>query len=146
MDAGELTLAMLAHFADFSEQPDAQARLDLVLARGAERWGLALCPDQPDVMTYLGAFEAAMRQVIDARQMQKADLQLGIALGFASTAVGEETSYRRALKKYSNSVVFEDLELSLFLVQSAQHVIVLGPAQVNAFLRDLNTWIAGQKR
>jgi hypothetical protein len=78
--------------------------------------------------------------------LQQVDLQLGIALGFASTAGGEETSYRRALKKYSNSVVFEDLELSLFLVQDPQRVIVLRPAEVNAFLRDLNTWIAGQKR
>jgi hypothetical protein len=146
MDAGELRLALLAHFAGFSESPDAQTRLDLVLARGAERWGLALCADQPDVMSYLGAFEAAMRQVIDARQLQQVDLQLGIALGFASTAGGESASYRRALKKYSNSVVFEDLELSLFLVQDPQRVIVLRPAEVNAFLRDLNTRIAGQKR
>jgi hypothetical protein len=145
MDAGELRLALLAHFAGFSERPDAQARFDLVLARGAERWGLALCADQPDALSYLGAFEAAMQQVIDARQLQQADLQLGIALGFASTAGGKEASYRRALKKYSNSIVFEDLDLSLFLVQDPQHLIVLRPAEVNAFLRDLNNWIAQRK-
>lgn len=144
MDAGELRLALLGHFAGFSEQPAAQARLDLVLARSAERWGLALCPDQPDAMGYLGAFEAAMQQVIEARQ--QADLQLGVALAFASTAAGEDASYRRALKKYSNSVVFEDLGLSLFLVQGPQQLVVLRPADVNAFLRDLNTWIAEQKR
>jgi len=54
-------------------------------------------------------------------------------------------SYRRALNKYSNSIVFEDLGLSLFLVKGEGDIITLAPAEVNPFLRRLDRWIAENK-
>ncbi len=44
----------------------------------------------------------------------------------------------------SNSIVFEDLGLSLFLVTGEQAVDVLTPLEVNPFLRNLDRWIAGR--
>jgi hypothetical protein len=144
MDAAALRQALLAHFGASAEVNEERLGLDLLLVDdGGERWGFALCPDQPEELAYLAAFEAAMQQAIAARQVQgPGELHLGLALGFASAAAGEAASYRRALKKYSNSIVFEDLELSLFLVQSPQSIIVLAPGEANPFLRDLNRWIA----
>lgn len=147
MDAQELRAAMLRHFErdGFTETQDENVKLPLLLQRGDERWGFALCEDQPEVMAYLGAFEADMQAVIDAAQLQRPGLHLGMAVGFASTANGEESSYRRALKKYSNSIVFEDLGLTLFLVRGSHEVLTLAPKDVNVFLRDLNRFIADQR-
>lgn len=147
MNTAELREAALQHFARQGFEPieDVSIKLPLVLQRGDERWGLALCPDQPDALAYLGGFEAAMQAIIDAARLQRLDLHLGLALDFASTADGQDRSYRRALKKYSNSIVFEDLGLSLFLVRGQHEVLVLAPQDVNAFLRDLNRFIADQR-
>lgn len=86
-----------------------------------------------------------MQCLIDARA---ADLArpLGLALAFGSTAFGRHPSYRRALKKYSNSIVFEDLGVSLYLVRGEGDVIVLAPSEINAFLRHLDQWIAAQPK
>lgn len=148
MNTAELRAAAIEHFdrETFASVEDDTIKLPLVLLRGDERWGLALCADHPDALAYLGGFEAAMQQIIDAAQLQRVDLHLGIALDFVSTADGQDRSYRRALKKYSNSIVFEDLGLSLFLVRGAHEVLALAPQDVNAFLRDLNRFIADQRK
>jgi hypothetical protein len=96
-------------------------------------------------MAYLGAFEAAMQRMVDAHQAGDANLRLGIGIAFGSTAGGRHPSYRRALKKYSNSIVFEDLGLHLFLVHENGAVMELEPSGINLFLRDLDRWIAAQK-
>jgi hypothetical protein len=143
MDIGELHLALNRYFAakEFVERPAESLGLGLLFVRDNERWGLTLCPDRKEDMAYLGAFEAAMQLAIDARQKGGDSLKLGLGIAFASTAAGQSPSYRRALKKYSNSIVFEDLSLSLFLVKSEQAVDVLAPDEVNPFLRDLDSWI-----
>lgn len=105
---------------------------------------LALCPDQPDELAYLAAFEAAVQRLLDARRAQP-EQRLGLGVAFGSTADGEPRSYRRALKKYSRSIIFEDLDLHLFLAIKEGDVIALSPAQVNPFLVDLNRWIAARR-
>lgn len=143
MDAQALRAALAAQFPGSSLEAD--GLLDVVVAHGDQRWGFALCPDREDGMAYLGAFEAAMQRLVDARNAYADGLRLGIAIAFAATAAGQHPSYRRALKKYSNSIVFEDLDLSLFLVRAKGNVIALEPQAVNPFLRNLNEWIAAQK-
>jgi hypothetical protein len=147
MNAAELRSAAIVHFEreGYAAAEDAKIKLPLLLSNGSQRWGLALCAEHPDALAYLGGFEAAMQAIIEAAQLQRADLKLGIALDFASTAGGQDRSYRRALKKYSNSIVFEDLNLSLFLVRAAHEVLTLNPPDVNAFLRDLNRFIADNR-
>lgn len=144
MDAAELKKALVAHFAPqgFSEQQNAALGLDLILQKDSENWGIVFCADKSDGVGYLGAFEAAMQRVIDARRDSPKDLQLGMAIAFGETANGKSPSYRRALKKYSNSIVFEDLGLHLFLVTSETAVDALKPNEVNPFMRDLDKWIA----
>ncbi|MEX1248420.1 MAG: hypothetical protein WEA61_08050 [Anaerolineales bacterium] len=142
MDIGELRAALSKHLSSQSYQTLAKAGdLDLALVIGGERWGFALCSDREEGMAYLGSFEAAMQRLLDARRAQP-DLKLGLGIAFASTAAGQHPSYRRTLKKYSNSIVFEDLGISLFLIKSEDDILVLAPGEVNSFLRDLDIWIA----
>jgi hypothetical protein len=145
MNATQLHAAVVGHFwrHGFEEIAEEGVKLPLLMGRGEERWGFALCAEQPDAMAYLGAFEAGMQELIDVAPAQQAGLQLGLAVGFASTAGIRDASYRRALKKYSNSVVFDDLGLSLLIVRGPDEVLVLAPADVSPFLRDLDRFIAG---
>jgi hypothetical protein len=143
MDLAQLRSALANHFAQdgLIEAAETPAGLDIGFQKGAEIWGLALCPDREGGTAYLGAFEAAMQKVVDARRSGPEPMRLGLGLAFESTAGGQSPSYRRALKKYSNSIVFEDLGLHLLLITSTQAVDVLAPEEVNPFLRDLDRWI-----
>ncbi len=147
MDTVQLRWILSEHFAGqgFTAQETSGLSLDLLLAKKSERLGFLLCPDRQEAVAYLGAFEAGMQRAVDARRAQPEGLSLGLAMAFGSTAAGQRPSYRQALKKYSNSIVFEDLGLSLFLVKGEGEVLALAPAEVNIFLRELDKWIAAQK-
>lgn len=146
MDIAELRERLLTRFyeQDFELGAAAPLNLDLLFFKDGEAWGLVLCPDREEGMAYLGAFETAMQRVIDARQAEP-KLKLGLGLAFASTAQGQAPSYRQALKKYSNSVVFEDLGLYLFLITGEKAIDMLKPQEINPFLRGLEKWIAERK-
>ncbi len=143
MDIAQLRAVLEGHFSvqGFIVAPEPPAGLDVGLQSETELWGLVLCPDREGGMAYLGAFEAAMQKIVDARRNAPENIRLGLGLAFESTAGGQSPSYRRALKKYSNSIVFEDLGLHLLLVTSTQAVDVLAPDEINPFLRDLDRWI-----
>lgn len=146
MDLGELRLTLTKCLSAQGNTPsNGSDSLDLVLANGSERWGFALCPEREEGTAFLGAFEAAMQRLIDARA---ADPQrsLGLALAFGSTSAGQHPSYRRALKKYSNSIVFEDLGISLYLVKGENDILVLAPAEVNEYLRGLDRHVASSTK
>lgn len=147
MDANGLRAALKYHFTGqgLQEKKIPELKLDTVFERDGELWGCELCPDKDTAMAYFGTFEAAMQNLVDARR-SKSDLNLGLAVAFASTANGETHSYRKPLRKYSNSSVFEDLTLHLLLVSSTEEINMLKPGEVNAFLRDLNKWIAARKK
>ena len=145
MDTVQLRWILSEHFGAKGFAAQEAAGLDLLLTNKGERLGFVLCPDRDEAMAYLGAFEAGMQRAVDARRTQPEGLSLGLAIAFGSTAAGQRPSYRQALKKYSNSIVFEDLGLSLFLVKGEADVIALAPVEVNPFLRGLDKWIAAQK-
>ncbi|MGH2581713.1 MAG: hypothetical protein ACRDFQ_02300 [Anaerolineales bacterium] len=146
MDVNELRTALKQHFtgSGLQEKKIPDLKLDTVFEREGELWGCELCPDKDTTMAYFGTFEAAIQNLVDARRANS-DLNLGLAVAFASTTNGERHSYRKPLRKYSNSIVFEDLALHLLLVTSKEEINVLVPKEVNSFLRDLNRWIAARK-
>jgi hypothetical protein len=136
---------LTAYFKAEGYVPGQSQDLDLLVSKSTENWELAFCPDREEGMAYLGAFEAAMQKIIDVKQTDRGNTRLAIGIAFGSTAAGKHPSYRQALKKYSNSIVFEDLGLSIFLVHENGEVMELQPGAVNLFLRDLDRWIAAQK-
>ncbi len=135
MNATQLAAAAQAHLEaqGYLRQPQPLAGLDLMFSHGEERLALALLPSQPDAFAYLRAFEDGMQRMLAASQRQP-DLRIGLALVLERT----EASYRQALKKYSNSIVFEDVGIGLLLAGSGQPPLWLEPAEVNGFLRGLD--------
>lgn len=119
-------------------------QIDLRFGNEEAQWAITLCADQTSEMGYLKAFEGGMQALISRKQKQS-DAELALALSFESTLRGQMHSYRRALNKYSNSIVFEDLDIHLLLVRESGELEHFPPYQVNAFLRKLNARIAAQK-
>lgn len=137
MDAAALLAAAQRHFLD-PDAPQSLAGLTALQYQG-QPIGLALLTRQPDGMAYLQAFEDGMQALLAARQQQPS-LQLALVLDMQPALAHEVVSYRAALKKYSNSVVFEDVGISLLLLGRPQPVW-LPPAEVNPFLRQLDRWL-----
>jgi hypothetical protein len=146
VDELELGVAVARFLTEKGYTLDAEGNplVDLSLSKSNERMGVVLAPDHADEPGYPRGFEEAMRMVVDARRADEG-LALTLCIAFESTAAGRKPSYRRALKKYSSSIVFEDLQLSLFLVTSPKKIMDLRPHQVNPFLQNLDTWIATGK-
>jgi hypothetical protein len=101
--------------------------------------------DQPQPPDYIRAFDAAMDELIAHAGAAAEPPVLGLALAFGSTERGEEASFRRVLKKYTRSVVFTDQNIHLLLVKDDGFVWEIPPEQVNAFLANLNQYIAQRK-
>jgi len=137
MEAAALLAAAQRHFAD-SGPPETVAGI-AILQRQGQPIGLAMLPQQPDAMAYLHAFEDAMQALLAARQ-QQTSLELALVLDMQPALAHSAASYRAALKKYSNSVVFEDVGIGLLLL-SSRPPVWLPPAEVSPFLRQLDRWL-----
>lgn len=136
MEAAALLAAAQRHFAD-PGPPHSAAGLT-ILPRHGQPIGLAVLAAQTDGMAYLRAFEDGMQALLAARQQQPG-LELALVLDM-QPALEQTASYRAALKKYSNSVVFEDVVIGLLLL-SSRPPLWLPPAEVNPFLRQLDRWL-----
>lgn len=102
--------------------------------------------DQPQPPDYIRAFDSAMDELIEHAGGSAQPPALGLALAFSSTERGEEASYRRPLKKYTRSVVFTDLNITLLLVKDDGFVWEIPPAQAGAFLANLNQFVRRRKQ
>ena len=99
---------------------------------------LSICFQARESTEHLMAFEQAMQALLDARK--KSDSREDyIVLDVEAIERKEAPSYRAALKKYSNSVVFVDLQIGLLLVGS-RGVSKILPENVNNHLRNLDKY------
>lgn len=112
---------------------------------GNSEWFVVLRGDCDVAFDYQRCFDAAMGAVITKnREQTNLPLKLGIAVSFSSTLRGDPFSYRKALKKFSNSIVFTDLDVSLLLVEDDLSVKQIESDNVNNFLQELNRYILAQ--
>jgi len=121
---------------------------DLLFSKEETVWGIALLADHVFGDVYLRSFEEAMQALISDRQHDKRaprEKKLALALAFDSTLEGLALSYRRSLNKYSNSIIFVDLDIHLLTVQDGNSIQHYTPELVNEFLRNLNSLIATKK-
>lgn len=98
--------------------------------------GLSICSSGPGLESHLKSFEIGMRRLLDARA---GDLKFDLFLAVAVDDITEKRkpSYRKALKKYSNAIVFEDLRIGVLLVGKSQIIEIL-PHEANDYLRNLD--------
>ena len=121
-------------------------RVDLSAVRGEDRWLVSAVGDHLDEKRYLYDFDGSIDRLITTNAQLGRDALMGVALPFSSTEQGQDLSYRRALKKYSNSIIFLDLNISLLLVRDDASLEVIAPNLVNPFLRELNRLIGRRGR
>ena len=124
--------------------PVNQQNISVAADQGETRWLVLAIGDDDTPEQYLRNFDGAIAQLIGVSEALPVPVQLAVALAFSQTENGVEPSYRKILKKYSNSVVFPDLDVHLLLVRDDGGVEDIAPAKVNHFLRYLNEIIAGQ--
>lgn len=130
-----------------SQGGDSFREIDLLCRKGNIDWAIAILADQPNEVDYLKAFEKGMQSLIAYDQHDSASREnnFALALAFDSTLGGKIRSYRRALNKYSNSIIFEDLGIHLLLAHDDGRIEHYVPDDVNLFLRKLNIRIAAEK-
>ncbi|KAA3643442.1 MAG: hypothetical protein DWQ07_23295 [Chloroflexi bacterium] len=121
-----------------------QQTISVAADKGETRWLVLAIGDAETPEQYLRNFDGAVAQIIGVGETLNMPVHLAIALAYSQTESGDEPSYRKILKKYSNSVVFVDLEVHLLLVRDDGSVEDMIPGKVNHFLRYLNEIIAGQ--
>lgn len=104
-------------------------------------WLISICEDKGAPQEYLYSFDAAMDALIREQASTAASVKLAAAVAFASTMRKDDLSYRKALKKYSRSIIFPDLGIHLLLLHAHGGLEVITPEKVNAFLQNLNRHI-----
>lgn len=130
----ELVSILEAHFG----QPAAAVASEQVRFALVEGdWVVALCAGRGTALEHLATFERALQLLLEAREAEAPRVRLGLAVDVAAIERGEQPSYRKALKKYSSSIVFEDVGVALFLIAPGK-LKFLEPSQINSFLRDLD--------
>lgn len=122
-------------------------RADSLRTWGSDaEWLVVLRGDLTKAFDYVRNFDDAMDAVISTDQaVTDLPRKLAVAVAFSSTQRGGTRSYRKALQKYSNSIVFADLEINLLLVRDDLEVEMIAPEEINGFLRDLNHYIVASK-
>lgn len=127
-------------------EPQVSSRGNLMRAQGdAAGWVIGLCDDKESPRGYLFAFDGVMDILIRESTSAAPGTNLAAAVAYGSTLRGEELSYRKALKKYSSSIIFLDLGFHLLLVGDDGGLEVVPPVEVNTFLRNLNRHIIAAK-
>ena len=124
--------------------PVNQQTISVAADQGETRWLVITIGDEDSADRYLRNFDGAVAQLIGVSETINVPVQLAVALAYSQTESGIDPSYRKILKKYSNSVIFSDLEVHLLLVRNDGSVEDVLPDKVNHFLRYLNEIIAGQ--
>ena len=114
-------------------------------AEGVE-WYVVVCEDRSQPDDYIIGFEEAMGELVEYSKQAAPKKNLALAVPFSSSTRGEKRSYRRALKKYTRSTVFLDLNIHLMLVRDDASVLYISADNINAFLEDLNHYIAQGNR
>jgi hypothetical protein len=97
---------------------------------------LCLCAEAADARAYLQSFERSMQALIDARTSGDG-FEAYLVIDVEALERKGAPSYRAALKKYSNAIVFEDLRIGVILV-GAKKITKLLPGEVNGYLRALD--------
>lgn len=122
----------------------ATTRRDSLRTWGSDaEWFVVLRGDLKNSFDYIRKFDDAIDAVITRdRAATNLPVKLGVAVAFSSTLRGDKFSYRKALKKYTSSIVLTDLNIHLLLVRDDLSLELIPPEEINQFLRELNSLVA----
>ncbi len=124
-------------YASLARENDHPQEADLVVGQHGISWSLYLVDGRPgEGSAATRSFDSAVGRVVRDARSAPAGRQFALCLRLPPAGERLQLHLVRALKKYSNSIVFEDLQLGLWLVFNPGYVEIIAPAAANAFLRD----------
>jgi len=127
----------------YSELGEAINGESLRIFRLEHYWSIVILGHSGTPNDQLRNFETAMQYLVEKRESNSIDHKLGIAINFNPMIEKQNNSYRKVLKKYSRSVVFEDLSIHLFIFLDGKIVRQIDSTEINEFLIHLDRQIAG---
>ena len=105
-------------------------------------WSIVILGHSSTPNDHLRNFETAMQYLVEKRESNFIDHKLGMAINFNPMIERQNNSYRKALKKYSRSVVFAELAIQLFIYQGGKIIQQIDSTEINDFLIHLDRQIA----
>lgn len=101
-------------------------------------WRIVVLENINSMIGLLAHFEAAMQYLIEQVESEISINKLAIAMDFGPIVKKQKYSFRRPLKKYSNSVVFADLNIQLMIFFNKRIIRQIESAEINEFLIHLD--------
>lgn len=123
-------------------QINSDNNVDLIAKKENEKWIIEVKGDYDrNTAQYNVNFDTGMGQILKSINRLNEETNYAICIPFSKTERGEKPSYRLILKKYSNSIIFEKLNIHIILVKEDETVDVINPKDVRAFLTTIDTKI-----
>ena len=121
---------------------DAGNKVDLIAKKDNEKWIVEIKGDYNNsTAQYNVNFDTGMGQILKSISTVIEGINYAICIPISSTEQGRKLSYRRILKKYSKSRVFELLNIHMILVGDDKSVEIIDPKDVTSFIDTIDPTI-----
>jgi len=114
-------------------------KIDMRARKNQEQWIVEAKGDyDKNTAQYNVNFDTGIGQLIKSISTVNENVNYAICIPFTKTEQREKLSYRLILPKYSKSVVFEKLNISLIFVRDDKSVEIIKSKDVKSFLSTIN--------
>ncbi len=101
-------------------------------------WTIVLLKAQISSEAHNEYFESAIDYLLEIDRKKLPSKHFGLAIDVNAILDGESKSFRKPLKKYSNSVIFEDLGIHILFFAKGEIIIHAESNEVNDLLINLD--------
>lgn len=111
-------------------------KIDVMARKNQEQWIIEVKGDyDKNTAQYNVNFDTGIGQLIKSISVINKNMNYAICIPFTRTEQHKHLSYRLILPKYSRSLVFEKLNISLILVRDDRSVEIVKPKNVRDSLK-----------
>ncbi len=113
-------------------------KIDMRARKNQEQWIVEVKGDyDKNTAQYNVNFDTGIGQLIKSISLVNENINYAICIPFTRTEQHKHLSYRLILPKYSESIVFEKLNISLILVRDDRSIKIIKSKDVKNFLKTL---------
>ena len=114
-------------------------KIDIRARKNQEQWIVEVKGDYDrSTAQYNVNFDTGIGQLVKSISVVNKNINYAICIPFSRTEQRRQLSYRLVLPKYSRSVAFEELNISLILVRDDKFVEIIKSKDVKNFLSTMN--------
>ena len=114
-------------------------KIDVMARKNQEQWIVEVKGDYDrSTAQYNVNFDTGIGQLVKSISVVNENINYAICIPLSRTEQGRQLSYRLVLPKYSRSVAFEELNISLILVRDDKFVEIIKSKDVKNFLSTIN--------